>query len=159
MAGDRLIAMVYLAVTGAGAFLELVAVPSAMTVPWSMTMIRSLSVRPLREWVVNSVAMPAVLKRRRDPRYFAYSSIKPGGRFVQKHHIGADHQATADVYPPTHPTRIGANTPIRRINRSNSRMSSVARVRAADLLSPCSRPNITKFSCPVRSHPPPPAGR
>ena len=47
--------------------------------------------------------------------------------------------------PPEYvPTRRSAAC-----SRSNSPSSSSARDRAADLLSPCSRPNITRFSRPV----------
>src|SRR5271165_5187365 len=43
--------------------------------------------------------------------------IKPGRGLVEKHHLGTNNQTAGDVYPPLHPTRIGADAAIRRINQ------------------------------------------
>ena len=90
-----------------------------MMAPWSMTMIRSLSASASsRYWVVNNVAIPALLKRAtRSQMLCLLLRIEPRSGFVQKHHLGPDHQTAADVYPPPHPARIGADPPVRGVDQ------------------------------------------
>ena len=90
-----------------------------MMAPWSMTMIRSLSASASsRYWVVNNVAMPAALEARRpDPRCFACSSDRARWWARPETPPRAGPPTAADVYPPPHPARIGADPPVRGIDQ------------------------------------------
>ena len=117
-----------------------------------MTMIRSLSASASSRYcVVSSVAMPACLEvAHQVPDTLSATRIQPGGGLVEKRHFGTHHQTAGDVDPSTHPTGVRAHQPIRGIDQVElGREVPRPATRAAFFLSPCSRPNISRFSRPV----------
>ena len=82
-----------------------VAVPSAMTLPMSMTMM--LSARrsaSSRYWVVSNSVVPVVDEVRDDaPQVDTAPGIEPGGGLVEEENLRAVHERRGEVEPPAHP--------------------------------------------------------
>ena len=87
------------------------AVPSAMTVPWSITTIRSASSSASsRYWVVSSTVVPSATSSRVISHMLdAAGRVEPGGGLVEEQHAGPADQADGQVEPAAHAAGVGAD--------------------------------------------------
>ena len=129
--------------------------PSAITLPWSITAIRSAS----------SIGLLQVLggQQQRGPLALrgpgsqpqisvAAARIEPGGRLVEEQDPGPRQQARGEVEPPSHPAGVGPGRAVGRIGEIERARAADRRVRRASSRDRSNRrPNISRFSRPVSS--------
>ena len=109
-------------------------VPSAITLPWSITTIRSASrSASSRYCVVSSTVVPcrdALLDHL--PEAEPAARVQPGGRLVQEQHGRAEDERGGQVQPPAHAARVRLRRAARAASvRSKRSSSSSARLRAS----------------------------
>ena len=129
-------------------------VPSAMTLPWSMTAIRSASWSASSRYCVHSsTVVPSADERADDvPDLVARARVQAGRRLVEEHQLGRDDDARGDVEPAPHAARVVLDEPARPPPRGRRPRAARRRARcAACAAKPSSRPSRTRFSRPVRS--------
>ena len=114
------------------------AVPSAITMPWSMTAMRSASrSASSRYCVVSSTVVPSatsssIVSHSVD----AAARVEPGGRLVEEQHRRARDERGGEVEPAAHAARVGLGRRGRAASARSKRSSSscAARVRGAPAL-------------------------
>ena len=113
--------------------------PSAITLPWSITTIWSASrSASSRYWVVSSTVVPwrdAALDRL--PQAQPAARVEPGGRLVQEQHRRAEHERGGEVEPAAHAAGVGLRGPLGGLGEVEALQQLVrarARVRAGHVV-------------------------
>ena len=83
-------------------------VPSAITLPWSITAIPSASWSASSRYCVQSriVVPPATSARMMSQTWLRERGSRPGRRLVEEHQLRRDDDARRDVEPPPHPAGV-----------------------------------------------------
>ena len=95
---------------------------TAMTRPWStMTMSRASWSASSRYWVVSSTSVPSATRSRmRVPQLDAAAGVEAGGGLVEQQQPRAADEAGAEVEPPAHAARVGADQPVAGVGRGRA---------------------------------------
>ena len=129
-------------------------VPSAITLPWSITAIPSQSwSASSRYWVQSRIVVPPATKRADDvPDLVARARIEPGGRLVEEHQLGRDDDARGDVEPPAHAAGVVLDQPPGGVGEAE-RLQQLGRPAPSprSRFRPSRRAIRIRFSRPVRS--------
>ena len=88
-------------------------VPSAITLPWSITAIPSASWSASSRYCVQSrIVVPSAAQRADDvPHLVARARVEAGGRLVEEHQLGRDDDAGGDVEPAPHAAGVVLDEP------------------------------------------------
>ncbi len=118
-------------------------VPSAMTLPWSMTTMRVGQRVGLLEVLGGEQHGDPVAEQLPDgvPHLLPTGRIEPGGRLVEEEHRWTGHHARREVDPPSHAARVSLHDPVGGIDqvesfeqfaRSGTRLASAHVAQLAD---------------------------
>ncbi|CAM5720090.1 hypothetical protein SVIOM342S_09854 [Streptomyces violaceorubidus] len=127
-------------------------VPSAMTLPWSMTAIRSASwSASSRYWVVSRMVVPRATMARTLSHTWLRLRVEPRGGLVQEEQVGGDDEARGDVEAASHASGEGLGLPAGRLAQVEGREEFLARRAAWVREKPRSRASSSRFSAAARS--------
>ena len=104
-------------------------VPSAITLPWSITAMPSASwSASSRYWVQSRIVVPSPGERADDvPDLVARARVEAGRRLVEEHQLRRDDDARRDVEPAPHPSGVVLDEAARRFGKTESARAARSR--------------------------------